>query len=321
MIDGCGRTIDHLRLSVTDHCNLACRYCVPAASQPAAGRMIDAAFAVDAVEWLVGTQGIRHVRLTGGEPLLHPQIELLARRIAALPQLEELTLTTNGQALAGCAAALRSAGVARLNVSLDTLDPERFRFITRGGALHRTLAGIEAALAAGLTPVKLNVVAQRGVNDDEIVELARWGLSRGCVVRFLEVMPIGPSSHALDAHLIPAADVLARLAAAFDVREIAHPPGQPAVDYAVSGAGLRGVVGVIAPTTRPFCSRCRRIRLTARGWLVPCVHDRNRADLTVAWSHAGLDRAAADEILARSVAAKAPVGPMNQNVPLITIGG
>jgi len=321
MIDGCGREIDHLRLSVTDHCNLACRYCVPSKRRVDAERMIDAEFAFQAVEWLVRDHGIRHVRLTGGEPLLHPNIVSLAQRLAGLPQLEELTLTTNGQALASHAIALRVAGLARINVSLDTLSPDRFRNITRGGALHRTLDGIQAAIDAGLTPVKLNVVAQRGVNDDELVPLAEWGLVRGCVVRFLEVMPIGPSSHVIDRRLVPAAEILARLARAFEIREIAHPPGQPAVDYAVRGARVRGVVGIIAPTTRPFCSRCRRLRITSGGTVVPCVHDRNRADLYNAWNGAQLDRTHADQILAEVIAAKAPVGPMNQNVPLITIGG
>jgi cyclic pyranopterin phosphate synthase len=321
MIDGCGREIDHLRVSVTDHCNLACRYCVPAQPRAAAAQMIDADFAFQAVEWLVSEHGIRHVRLTGGEPLLHPEIVSLTQRLAALPQLEDLTLTTNGQALAAQAVALRNAGLRRVNVSLDSLDPDRFRYITRGGELSKTLTGVKAALDAGLTPVKLNVVVQRGVNDDEVVELAEWGLARGCIVRFLEVMPIGPSTHVIDQHLVPAAEILERLGRTFDVREIAHPPGQPAVDYSVHGQRGRGVVGIIAPTTRPFCSRCRRIRLTSRGSLVPCVHDRNRADLTEAWINARLDRTVADQILAEIVAAKAPVGPMNQNVPLITIGG
>jgi len=321
MIDGCGREIDHLRVSVTDHCNLACRYCVPAQPRPAAAQRIDPDFAFQAVEWMVSEHGIRHVRLTGGEPLLHPEIVSLARRLTALPQLEELTLTTNGQALAAHAVALRNAGVKRVNVSLDSLDPDRFHYITRGGELSRTLTGVNAALDAGLTPVKLNVVVQRGVNDDEVVEMAEWGMARGCIVRFLEVMPIGPSTHVIDEHLVSAAEIIERLGRMFDIREIPHPPGQPAVDYSVHGQRGRGVVGIIAPTTRPFCSRCRRIRLTSRGSLVPCVHDRNRADLTEAWINARLDRTIADQILAEIVAAKAPVGPMNQNVPLITIGG
>ncbi|TWT41683.1 Cyclic pyranopterin monophosphate synthase [Phycisphaerae bacterium RAS1] len=321
MIDGCGRQIDHLRLSITDHCNLACRYCVPSKPSVDAAQMIDVEFGVQAVEWLARDHGIRHVRVTGGEPLLHPQVGSLVRRIAALPELVEVTLTTNGQALSQRARLLRDAGLARVNISLDTLAPDRFRHVTRGGDLGRTLAGIDAAIEAGLTPVKLNVVVQRGLNDDEVVSIAEWGLSRTCVVRFLEVMPIGPSSHVLDQHLVPAGEILARLANRFHMHEIHHSPGQPAVDYAVNGADVRGVVGVIAPTTRPFCERCRRIRLTSRGALVPCVHDRNRASLLDAWDGIRLHREHADAILAKVIAAKAPAGPMNQNVPLITIGG
>lgn len=217
--------------------------------------------------------------------------------------------------------ALRDAGLARVNISLDTLVPDRTCHITRGGELDRTLPGIQAAIAPDLTPVKLNVVVQRGLNHDEAVSITRWGLRRGCVVRFLEVMPIGPGSHVLDQHLVPASEILARLAAQFEIHEIPHPPGRPAVDYAVSSAGVRGVVGVIAPTTRPFCERCRRSPLTARGALVPCVHDRNQANLLDAWDGARLARKRANNILAKAIAAIAPTRPMNQNVPLITIGG
>lgn len=321
MIDGCGREIDHLRLSVTDHCNLACRYCVPSKRRAEAGKMIDAEFAFQAVEWLVRDHGIRYVRLTGGEPLLHPQIVPLVRRLALLPQLTELTLTTNGQALARHAIALRDAGLTRVNVSLDTLNSDSFRLITRGGELIRTLDGVQAAIDAGLTPLKVNVVVQRDVNDDELVALAEWGLAQGCVVRFLEVMPIGPAEHMIRQHLVSADEILQQLSQAFELRAIPAAPGQPALDYALIGTGVRGVIGVIAPTTRPFCSSCRRIRLTATGDLVPCLHDRNRLNLRTAWKDGCLDEALAADILRAVVGAKAPTGPMNQNVPLITIGG
>jgi cyclic pyranopterin phosphate synthase len=320
MIDGCGREIDHLRLSLTDHCNLACRYCVPGRDRHVY-HMIDPNFALRLVEWLTRKHGIRHVRLTGGEPLLHAHIVQLVACLSKLRLLHELTLTTNGQALAAKAAALHAAGLDRINVSLDTLDPHRFEWITRGGQLAPTLGGIETAIHEGLTPLKINVVVQRGVNDGGICELAEWGLRRGCIVRFLEVMPIGPFQHVVDQHLVPAAEIVQRLAERFDLRSIPAPPGQPAVDFAVTGDGVRGVIGVIAPTTQPFCGRCRRLRVTSRGYVIPCVHDRNTANLNTAWDGVELDEPRADEILEAVIGRKAPVGPMNQAVSLIRIGG
>ncbi len=320
MIDGCGRTIDHLRLSLTDHCNLACRYCV-GKDAPPPSQMIDAEFALQVVRWLSRNHGIRHLRLTGGEPLLFPDLVPLIERFGTLESLHEISLTTNAQALAQHALALRSAGLSRVNVSLDTLDPERFAYITRGGRIDRTLAGIEAAVEAGLTPVKINVVTQRGLDDDELPDIAHWGLSRGCVVRFLEVMPIGPLAHVADQHLVPAAEMLERLGEHFELSPIATRPGQPATDYAATAAGFRGVIGIIAPTTKPFCDRCRRIRVTSRGELVPCVHDRSSTPLASAWDGHGLNVALADRFLADAIAAKPEIGPRNQLSTMTVLGG
>ena len=320
MIDGCGRQIDHLRLSLTDHCNLACRYCVPegAASE---WQMIDPGFAFEVVRWLSERHGIRHLRLTGGEPLMFPELLPLIRRLSKLSSLREITLTTNGQALAPKAAALRAAGLTRVNTSLDTLSPERFAHVTRGGQIEHTLAGIEAAVAAGLTPVKINVVAQRGLNDDELVDLAAWGLVRGCIVRFLEVMPIGPLAHVADRHLVPAAEILERLSERFELRPIPQSIGQPATDYAAAADGLRGVIGVIAPTTRPFCSKCRRLRVTSHGSIVACVHEAQRFDLGTCWDGRVLDVDAAGAILHEAVVGKPAVGSRSQSLTMLSLGG
>ncbi len=320
MIDGCGRTIDHLRLSLTDHCNLACRYCV-SEDAPPPSQMIDTEFAFQVVRWLSRDHGIRNLRLTGGEPLLFPGLAPLIERFGTLESLHEMSLTTNAQALAQHALALRSAGLSRVNVSLDTLDPERFAYITRGGRLDRTLAGIEAAVDSGLTPVKINVVAQRGLNHDELPEIAHWGLSRGCVVRVLEVMPIGPLAHVVDQHVVPAAEILERLSRHFELCPIATRPGQPATDYAAASAGFRGVIGIIAPTTKPFCDRCRRLRVTSRGELVPCVHDRSSTSLARAWDGHQLNVALADRFLADAIAAKPEIGPRNQLITMTALGG
>lgn len=320
MIDGCGRTIDHLRLSLTDRCNLACRYCVPTGT-PAAGQMIDAEFAFQLVRWMSTRHGIRHVRLTGGEPLLYPPLIPLITRLAEIGTLHEITLTTNGQALASNAQKLRRAGLTRVNISLDTIKDDRFSSVTRGGNVALTLRGIDAAVQAGLTPVKINVVAQRGFNDDEIADMAEWGLRRGCVVRFLEVMPIGPLAHVAHQHLVSHTEILDSLRARFDLRAISGSLGQPAIDYAVSGHGLRGVVGIVASTTRPFCDRCRRIRVTSRGALVACVHDDRKADLIHCWDGQTLDQAMADAVLDATVSNKPKKGSRSQSLSMMAIGG
>ncbi len=321
LIDGCGRRMDHLRLSLTDRCNLACRYC-------SAGRRLDCRaiapdFALAVVRWLSTRHGVSHVRLTGGEPLLYPQLLPLVGGLAALPGLEEITLTTNGQALAVKAGPLREAGLSRVNISLDTLDPTRSTQLTRGGELAHTLVGIEAAVRAGLAPVRINVVVQRGFNDDELCHLAEWGCSRGCTVRFLEMMPIGQMVDELDRHLVPAAEILERLSRRFSLSPVASPPGQPATDYAaVSRDGAcSGVIGVIASTTRPFCSRCRRLRITAGGEILSCLFDTGGSSLAAAWDGRTLDEQAADRILQAAVMAKPEMGRRTQQRSMIGIGG
>lgn len=323
MIDGCGREIDHLRLSLTDHCNLACRYCVPEGIKPSrsASVGIDPEFAFEAVRWLAERHGIRHVRLTGGEPLLYTGLVPLLERLTRLEVLTEITLTTNAQALRSKARPLYEAGLSRINISLDTFDPQRFAQLTRGGEIRHTLTGIEAAVEVGLTPVKINVVAQRGLNEDELLPIAEWGLARGCVVRYLEVMPLGPLMHVTDQHLVPASEILERLSERLEIREIPQPVGQPATDYAVRGRDVSGVIGIIAHTTIPFCSRCRRLRLTANGQIVPCLHDSRRFDLLRHWNGRSLDIAAADTLLQEAVGGKAAVGPGAQSLTMLSLGG
>lgn len=321
MIDGCNREIDHLRLSLTDHCNLSCRYCVPADAEPAPRQMMDVGFAEALVHWLSEHHGIRHLRLTGGEPLLYPNLVRLVRSVASLPKLVEISLTTNAQALMQQAVALRDAGLTRINISLDTMDPERFAFITRGGKIEHTLIGVKAAVAAGLTPVKVNMVVQRGYNDDEVVRVAEWGLSAGCLVRFLEVMPLGPSAHMLDKHLVSAAEIREKLTTRFELRAIPQTLGQPATDFAVSGDGVRGTIGIIAATTEPFCDRCRRLRITSYGEVVACIHESRRLDLRCCWDGRTLDVARADAILLESVMNKPAVGSRSQSLTMLSLGG
>ena len=216
---------------------------------------------------------------------------------------------------------LAAAGLSRINISLDTIRADRFHQVTRGGNIEHTLRGIETAVRCGLTTVKINVVAQRSFNDDEIADIAEWGLARGCIVRFLEVMPIGPLTHVADKHLVSASEILERLAVRFTLRAIPGSLGQPATDYVVTGRGLRGVVGVIAPTTRPFCDRCRRIRITSRGQIVACVHDGASFDLSRYWSGTSLQVEDADDVLSRAIDTKPIVGPRKQALTMVTLGG
>lgn len=323
LIDGCGRRIDHLRLSITQRCNLACRYCSDGLAV-ANRRPIDVPFAVALVRWLSDRHGVRHVRLTGGEPLSHPRLIELVGALSDLGTLNELTLTTNGQTLARRAAILRSAGLARINVSLDTLNADRFARLTRGGVLARTLDGIEAALSAGLAPVRLNAVVQRGVNDDEICALANWSMSRGCTMRFLEMMPVGPGADALARHLVPASDILEQLDASLRLHPISGTPGQPAQDYAAVSrrpGGPSGRIGIIASTTRPFCEQCRRLRITSRGNILSCLFDTAGSDLAQAWNGHDLNEQAADTILQAAVLAKPRTGSRSQPLSMMSIGG
>lgn len=320
LTDPCGRQIDHLRLSLTEACNLACRYCIPDRAA-ARGHLLDAAFALQSVRWLCERHGVRHVRLTGGEPLLHPELLSLVRELARIEAIEEVALTTNGQTLAHEAARLRDAGLTRVNVSLDSINARRFTWITRGGRLAHTLHGIDAAIASGLKPVRLNVVALRGLNDDELGDIAAWGIARGCTVRFIELMPIGPLSPDVARRFISASEILDRLSQRLSLRPITAATGQPATDYAAVGHGARGVVGIIGSMTHPFCNRCRRIRLTARGQLLACLFDATGASLEPAWDGRSLDRERADRILAGLVLTRRQAGRTGQPWPMAVIGG
>jgi cyclic pyranopterin phosphate synthase len=287
LVDRFGRIATDLRVSVTDKCDLRCTYCMPAEGLPWLPR---AEVLTDAeLERLVGIAvrllGVREVRLTGGEPLIRPGLPDLIERLAALEPRPRLSLTTNGVALARLAAPLASAGLHRVNVSLDTLDPELFRTLTRRDRHERVVAGIDAALAAGLGPVKINTVLMRGVNDHEAADLLRWSLDRGCELRFIEQMPLD-AQHGWDrAAMVTAEEILKSLEAEFELEpEGAEARGTaPAETWRVRGYaapdGTPARVGVIASVTRPFCGDCDRVRLTADGQVRTCLFARDESDL------------------------------------------
>jgi GTP 3',8-cyclase len=278
LIDAFGRRLDYLRVSVTDRCNFRCTYCLPEDADFPFG---DKAFlSPDEIETIVGALvrlGIRRVRLTGGEPLMLRDILEIARRIKALPGVENLALSTNGSELARMATALKGAGVDRINVSIDSLDPERFREITRRGDLGEVWQGVEAALAAGLDPVKLNAVlmtagadgADDGLEDAE--RLASLVLDRPLHVRFIEMMPTEVNHHLQPGGFLSADAARARIEERFGPLTPVEvgPRTGPAKAFRFPGAV--GTVGFITPLSHTFCAECNRLRLTARGELRLCL--------------------------------------------------
>ncbi len=276
MFDSFGRELKYLRISVTDRCNLRCVYCMPRDGvqwQPLAEQLSvdDIARVVDAA----AQGGIRRVRLTGGEPLVHPQIVEMVRRIAAVPGIEEVSLTTNGMLLERLATPLAEVGLKRVNVSLDTLDASRFKRITRGGDIARVWKGIAAAEAAGLAPLKLNTVVVRGLNSDDLPGLARLTIENPWHIRFIEVMPIGNVEDwgdgfpAPDERYVSVQEMHSILSGLHLQPEPAPTGNGPARTFRIPGA--MGTVGFISPLGEHFCQSCNRLRLTSDGKLRPCL--------------------------------------------------
>lgn len=293
MLDEYGREISYLRLSVTELCNLRCRYCMPAEGvcKRAHADMLTEEEMLLAVE-AAAELGVRKLRITGGEPLGKPNILSICRRAAAVPGIEELCITTNGTLLPGLARSLREAGVRRVNLSLDTLDAEKYAYITRGGELRRALAGLEAALAADFERVKLNAVLIGGFNEDEIVSLAGLTRQYPVDVRFIELMPIENREEFGPGAWLPCAAVKERL----PELEPCEEDGGVARLFRLPGA--LGRVGLISPLSDHFCARCSRLRLTADGRLKPCLLS------PVEISIKGLDRTAMLDRFRAAIAAK-----------------
>ncbi|GAB7186434.1 radical SAM protein [Kitasatospora sp. Ki12] len=324
LVDRFGRVHTDLRVSLTDRCNLRCTYCMPAEGLDwlARAEVLDDDEVVRLVRIAVERLGVASVRLTGGEPLLRRGLPGLVGRLAALGV--ELSLTTNGIGLARTAGALREAGLGRVNVSLDTLRPERFAAITRRDRLADVLAGLAAARAAGLGPVKVNAVPVRGVNEDEIVDLAEFAVEHGYLMRFIESMPLDAQGSWDRAAMVTAEEVLAALGERFDLVPVGRRGAAPAEEWRI--AGTEAVVGVIASVTRPFCGGCDRVRLTADGQLRNCLFATEESDLR-ALLRGGADDAAIEEAWRTSVAGKGPghaIGSadfVRPDRPMSAIGG
>ena len=267
MIDKLGRDITYLRISLTDKCNLRCRYCMPeeGVCRRQHHEMMNEDEVVTAVQ-VAASLGIHKIRLTGGEPLVKKNIVSICRRVAEVEGVREVCLTTNGLLLPQLAKELREAGVKRLNLSLDTLDPEKYAYITRIGKLEQFRAGLEAALDAGFEKVKINAVLIGGFNDDEIEALAGLTMEYPVDMRFIELMPIQDHDEFGESAYVPYSRVLEKLPQALPVEK----DGGVAKLYRLPGA--KGNIGLISPISAHFCGECNRIRLTADGKLKPCLH-------------------------------------------------
>lgn len=293
--DAYGRQMTYLRISLTDRCNFRCLYCMPATGmkfQPREELLTD-----DELLRLVGLfakSGFTKLRLTGGEPTIRPHVEDLIREMKSFPGIEEISMTTNGLLLPRMAADLKAAGLDRINVSIDTLDPVRFKFMTRGGRLDLVLAGIEEAERLGIGPIKLNTVVIRGQNEQDVVDMAALSIDKPWEVRFLEIMPMEGVGMVYDEGLVTTEETKARLEHHYGaLRPVDSNPSDPARLWQLPGA--RGTIGFISPVSEPFCQFCNRVRLTADGKLRLCLLRNDEIDFREEMRNGASD----DEMLLR----------------------
>jgi cyclic pyranopterin phosphate synthase len=323
LYDSWQRQINYLRISVTDHCNLNCVYC-SAGSVPHLPRSEILSYEeIERLARVAASLGINKVRLTGGEPLVRPDLVTLVRMISQVEGIDDISLTTNGVLLSRYAAELKEAGLNRVNVSLDTLRMDRFKRITGQAQLNAVLAGIEAANRAGLQPVKINMVVMRGINDDEVIDFARLTIDPGWHVRFIEFMPLGtPGAESLKT--ASTQEIRQRLLALGKLEPYIGKTGNgPARYYRLAGA--KGTIGFISPMTEHFCHSCNRLRLTADGQLRPCLLDDDEVNLKEALRN-GASTKRLKELIQKAVAIKRERHHLNEGSgpperPMRQIGG
>ncbi len=278
LIDGQGRVIDYVRLSVTDRCDMRCVYCMAEKMQfMPHSELLTLEEMVLVGEALVEL-GVSRIRVTGGEPLVRRNLVSMLSQLSALPGLDELLITTNGASLVEQASALKAAGVNRLNISLDTLDEAQFKAITRVGKLSDVLNGIDAALAANFDRIKINAVIMRNHNEQQILPLVDYAVSKGLDISFIEEMPLGEiSSHDRGATLMLSDEIQARIESRYSLQPSSYKTGGPSRYWQVEGQETR--VGFISPHSNNFCSTCNRVRVTAQGRLLLCLGQENSVDL------------------------------------------
>ena len=333
LVDRFGRVHNNLRISVTDRCNIRCFYCMPAEDVQFLPKQQLLTFEeIERVVRIAVTLGIDRLRLTGGEPLVRRDLPLLVAALSQIPGIVDIGLTTNGMLLSELAQPLRQAGLRRLNISLDALDPEVFRRVTRRDGYEQVLAGIEAARRAGFSPIKLNAVSVRGLTEDQIEPFGRLARDTDTVVRFIEFMPLDADSQWQRDRVLTAAEILQRLEHAFGpLRPVAAQGGQvvtdgkaPAEDYEfVDG---RGRIGLIASVSQPFCASCNRFRVTADGRLRNCLFSHEETDIRELL-RAGAEDAVIAQAMLDCIAAKGEGHEINTSRflqplrPMYAIGG
>ncbi len=299
--DKFGRRISYLRLSLTDRCDLRCTYCMSEKMEFMPRSMILSLEECLLIARVFVESGVSKIRLTGGEPLVRKNMLWLVERIRKLEGLRELTLTTNGSQLARMAKPLAEAGIDRINISLDSLDPETFSRITRTGNLHQVLHGLDAAMTAlGSRRLKLNTVVQRGVNLHQLPDLLRFAIAKAVDISFIEQMPLGKTGQRVADVFYSNQELLAQLNQQFELLPSVESSGGPAHYWRIHGHETR--IGFISPHTRNFCASCNRMRVTARGELFPCLGNENMVDLQQA-ARTG-DEARLRDLIAQTLAAK-----------------
>jgi len=280
LVDSYGRKIEYLRISVTDRCNFRCLYCMPLAGlQWLPKEEILSYEEIGSVVRQLAPLGLRRIRITGGEPTIRPQLERLIAMVREIPEIEDIALSTNGLRLAELAPTLKCSGLDRVNMSADSLRRERIREIARRNVDFDPIAAATAAEDAGLSPVKINVVVMRGINDDEIADFARLTLDHAWHVRFIELMPVGEMRDVTWDHVVPMDEVLCRLKEISGVHPCASPArgNGPARYYRLDGA--LGTIGLITPLSHTYCASCNRVRLTADGRLRTCLFGEHEVNL------------------------------------------
>jgi cyclic pyranopterin phosphate synthase len=278
--DGFGRSIEYLRISITDRCNFRCLYCMPAAGLEWLPKSDILSY--EEIAQVVGELaplGLRRLRITGGEPTLRPRLELLVGMLRSIPGIEDISLSTNGVRLPELAGSFRKAGLDRVNMSADSLRPDRIRQISRRNIDFDPIAAATAAEQAGLSPIKINVVVMRGINDDELRDFARLTIEREWHVRFIELMPVGEMRELTWDHVVPSEEVLRQLEEIAPLEPAAGPARGNGPARYFRFANARGTVGVITPMSHTYCGSCNRVRLTADGRLRTCLFGEDEVDL------------------------------------------
>ncbi|NQT14961.1 MAG: GTP 3',8-cyclase MoaA [Planctomycetes bacterium] len=309
------------RISVTDRCQLRCEYCMPAEGVPSCEHQEILSFEeiTSFVEQLQGSFDFSKVRLTGGDPLARKGIVKLVAMLSDLG-IPDLAMTTNAQLLGDVADDLRAAGLHRVNISLDSLNPETFKRITRGANIGKTLAGIESALQANLHPVKLNMVVMRGINDREVCDMLSFALDHGCELRFLELMPIGYGASLFESRFVPTTFVQRILAAQHELEPITRTHGSSARRFRIRRSdGSEGIVGFISPCSDRFCADCTRLRLTADGHLMGCLAREAATDIRAVLQ--SCDSASLVAAVRQALQSKHSDRQFEQPTSMVAIGG